>query len=56
MAYTELTCDDEGLGLETLYRMSLIDNGDGTYSQRVIDGTALLGDDFNNDFNDDFNI
>ena len=56
MAYTELTCYDAELGLETLYRMSLIDNGDGTYSQRVIDGTALLGDDFNNDFNDDFNI
>ena len=42
MAYTELTCDDEGLGLETLYRMSMIDNGDGTYSQRVIDASASL--------------
>ena len=42
MAYTELTCDDEGLSLETLYRMSMIDLGDGTYAQRVIDGTALL--------------
>ena len=42
MAYTELTCDDDGLGLETLYRMSMIDNGDGTYSQRVIDASASL--------------
>ena len=41
MAYTELTCDDDGLGLETLYRMSMIDNGDGTYSQRVIDASAI---------------
>ena len=42
MAYTELTCDDDGLSLETLYRMSMIDNGDGTYSQRVIDASASL--------------
>ena len=41
MAYTELTCDDEGLGLETLYRMSMIDLGDGTYAQRVIDGSSI---------------
>ena len=37
MAYTELTCDDEGLSLETLYRMSMVDMGDGTYSQRVVE-------------------
>ncbi len=42
MAYTELTCDDDGLGLETLKRMSMIDNGDGTYAQRVIDGSSLV--------------
>lgn len=37
MAYTELTCDDDGLSLETLYRMSMVDMGDGTYAQRVVE-------------------
>ena len=41
MAYTELTCDDDGLSLETLYRMSMIDMGDGTYAQRVVDGSSI---------------
>ena len=56
MAYTELTCDDAELSLETLKRMSIIDLGDGTYAQRVIDGTSLLGGEgFDYEFDNELN-
>lgn len=40
MAYTELTCDDAGLTSQDLYRMSLVDMGDGTFAQRVVEVTV----------------
>ena len=53
MAYTELTCDDEGLTLEDLFRGSLVELSNGSLAQQVV---VIAGDDFNNDFSNDFNI
>ena len=54
MAYTELTCDDEGLTLQDLYRGSLRQMPDGTWAQQVVVVSGEVMGDFNNDFNNDF--
>lgn len=40
MAYTELTCDDDDISLEDLRRGSMVDMGDGTFAQQVVEAVA----------------
>jgi len=56
MAYSELTCDDDGLTVEQLERMSTVVLPDGSKAWRVVIVTLSASGDFNNDFNNDFNI
>lgn len=56
MAYTELTCEDQELPLDTLLRGAMKQLPNGTWTIQTVNVEAMSGGDFNDDFNDDFNI
>lgn len=56
MPYTELTCDDQNLPVETLLRGCMKQLPDGSWTIQTVAADAVSGGDFNNDFSNDFNI
>lgn len=56
MAHTDLTCEDQELPLEELFRRAVVKNADGSWSLQTVDISGSGGGDFNDDFSDDFNI